>query len=46
MSQQLNYIVAKTSPNIYAAAKQANLKPDQITQIEQYSWTVDKNKNL
>ena len=46
MSQQLNYIVAKTSPNIYAAAKQANLKPDQITQIEQYSWTVDKNKSL
>lgn len=46
MSQQLNYIVAKTSPNIYAAAKQANLKPEQVTQIEQYSWTVDKNKSL
>ena len=46
MSQQLNYIVAKTSPNIYAAAKQANLKPEQVNQIEQYSWTVDKNKSL
>lgn len=46
MAQQLNYIVAKTSPNIYAAAKQANLKPEQVTQIEQYSWTVDKNKSL
>ncbi len=46
MAQQLNYIVAKTSPNIYAAAKQANLNKEQVNQIEQYSWTVDKNKSL
>jgi hypothetical protein len=46
MAQQLNYIVAKTSPNIYAAAKSANLDKNQVNQIEQYSWTVDKNKTL
>jgi hypothetical protein len=46
MAQTVNYIVAKTSPNLYAAAKQANLNQTQVNQIEQYSWTVDKNKNL
>ena len=42
----VNPIVAKTSPNLYAAAQQANLDKTQINQIEQYSWTVDKNKKL
>ena len=42
----VNPIVAKTSPNLYAAAQQANLNKTQINQIEQYSWTVDKNKKL
>ena len=46
MAQTVNYIVAKTSPNIYAAAKQANLNQTQLNQIEQFSWTVDKNKKL
>lgn len=46
MAQKVNVIVAKTSPNVYAAAKQADLSPTQINQIEQFSWTVDKNKNL
>lgn len=46
MAQTVNYIVAKTSPNLYAAAKQANLSQTQINQIEQFSFTVDKNKQL
>ena len=46
MAQTVNYIVAKTSPNLYAAAKQANLSQTQVNQIEQFSWTVDKNKQL
>lgn len=46
MVQKVNFIVAKTSPNLYAAAQQANLSKEQVNQIEQYSWTVDKNKQL
>jgi hypothetical protein len=46
MAQTVNYIVAKTSPNLYAAAKQANLSQTQVNQIEQFSFTVDKNKQL
>ena len=46
MAQTVNFIVAKTSPNLYAAAKQADLSQTQVNQIEQFSWTVDKNKNL
>ena len=42
----VNPIVAKTSPNLYAAAKTANLPQDQVSQLEQFSWTVDKNKKL
>jgi hypothetical protein len=42
----VNPIVAKTSPNLYAAAKTANLPKDQVSQLEQFSWTVDKNKKL
>jgi hypothetical protein len=42
----VNPIVAKTSPNLYAAAKSANLPQDQVSQLEQFSWTVDKNKKL
>lgn len=46
MAQEINYIVAKTSPGLYAAAKQAGLNTQQRNQIEQFSWTVDKNKQL
>ena len=46
MAQEINYIVAKTSPGLYAAAKQAGLNTQQKNQIEQFSWTVDKNKQL
>ena len=37
MAQTVNFIVAKTSPNLYAAAKQADLSQTQVNQIEQFS---------
>ena len=46
MAYRLNPIVAKASPNLYAAAKSANIPMDQGTQLEQFSWTVEKNKKL
>ena len=46
MVYRLNPIVAKASPNLYAAAKSANIPMEQGTQLEQFSWTVDKNKKL
>ena len=46
MAYRLNPIVAKASPNLYAAAKAANIPMEQGTQLEQFGWTVDKNKKL
>ena len=46
MAVKVNLIVAKNNPNLYAAAKAANLPQDQVSQLEQFSWTVDKNKKL
>jgi hypothetical protein len=46
MVYRLNPIVAKASPNLYAAAKSANIPMEQGTQLEQFGWTVDKNKKL
>ena len=46
MGVNVNLIVAKNNPNLYAAAKAANLPQDQVSQLEQFSWTVDKNKKL
>ena len=46
MAYRLNPIVAKASPNLYAAAKSANIPMEQGTQLEQFGWTVDKNKKL
>jgi hypothetical protein len=46
MAYKVNYVVAKTSPNLYAAAQQGNLNSEQTTQLEQFSWTIQKNKNL
>ena len=46
MVYRLNPIVAKASPNLYAAAKSANIPMEQGTQLEQFSWTVEKNKKL
>jgi len=46
MAYKVDFVVAEVSPNIYAAAEQANLNRTQITQIEQFSRTVKKNKTL
>jgi len=46
MATQVHYIVNKLSPNIYAAAQQANLPKAQASQLEQLGWTVDKNRSL
>ena len=46
MAYKVNYVVAKTSPNLYAAAQQGNLNPQQTTQLEQFSWTIQQNKKL
>lgn len=46
MATRVNYVVSKLSPNIYAAAQQANLPAGQLSQIEQLGFTVDKNRNL
>ncbi len=46
MAYRLNPIVAKASPNLYAAAKSANIPMEQGAQLEQFSWTIDKNKKL
>jgi len=42
----LNPIVAKTSPNLYAAAKGANLSASQSTQVEQMSYTINQHREL
>lgn len=44
--QPIADVVAKTSPNLYAAAKQANLDPTQLTQVEQMSYAIEQHKKL
>jgi len=44
--QPLNPVIAEVSPNIYAAAKQANLDPTQVNQVEQMSFAMKKHKEL
>lgn len=46
MSSKVNPIVSKLSPNLYAAVKQANLPAEQTSKIEQFGFTVDKNRKL
>lgn len=46
MAYKVNFVVAEVNPNIYAAAQQANLDDGQLTQLEQFSRTVKKNKTL
>jgi len=46
MAYKVNHVVAKISPNLYSAAKQGDLDPAQTTQLEQFSWSVQKNKNF
>jgi hypothetical protein len=44
--QPIDIVVAQTSPNLYAAAKQANLDPAGVNQIEQMSYAVQQHKKL
>ena len=44
--QYINPVVASVSPNLYSAAKQANLNSTQTTQIEQMSYTIKKHRDL
>jgi hypothetical protein len=44
--QYVDPIVAQVSPNLYSAAKQANLGTQQITQVEQMSYTIKKHREL
>lgn len=46
MVYKVNPSVADVSPNIYAAAQQANLNQTQVTQLDQFARTVKLNKNL
>jgi len=39
-------MVDSVSPNLGAAARQANLTPDQMGQVEQIAWTIKENKKL
>ena len=42
----LKPVVAEVSPNIYTAAKTANLEPAQINQVEQMSYAIKKHRQL
>ena len=42
----LKPVVAEVSPNIYTAARTANLEPAQINQVEQMSYAIKKHRQL
>lgn len=42
----LKPVVAEVSPNLYSAAKTANLEPAQINQVEQMSYAIKKHRQL
>lgn len=44
--QSINSVVAQTSPNLYSAAKNANLNSTQVNQVEQMSFAIQKHKEL
>jgi len=44
--QYLKPVVAETSPNLYLAAKNANLNPSEITQVNQMSYTIKQHREL
>ena len=46
MAIRIDPVVAKTSPSLFAAANAANLPAEQTKQLEQFSWAVQKNKEL
>lgn len=44
--QPINKIVAQVSPNLYTAAKTANLSPAEASQVEQMSFTINQHRKL
>ena len=46
MTLYIDKTVAKVSPNLYAAATQANLSQSEATQVEQMSYTIDQHRKL
>lgn len=46
MPQYIKPVVAEVSPNLYAAAKSANLSPVEKNQVEQMSYTIKKHREL
>lgn len=46
MARIINPVVAEVNPNIYTAAKSANLSQEEQTIIEQFSFTVKNAKRL
>lgn len=46
MTRYLKPVVAEVSPNLYTAAKTANLSQPQLNQIEQMSYAVKKHREL
>ena len=42
----LKPVVAEVSPNLYSAAKTANLEPAQANQVEQMSYAIKKHRQL
>ena len=46
MAGYVNPVVGTVSPNLYAAAKSANLTPTQATQVEQMSYTIKQHRKL
>ena len=46
MERYVHPVVASVSPNLYAAAKSANLSPTEATQVEQMSYTIQEHRKL
>ena len=44
--QYLKPVVAEASPNLYVAAKSANLSPAEATQVNQMSYTIKQHRAL
>jgi hypothetical protein len=46
MTRYLKPVVAEVSPNLYTAAKTANLSQPQLNQVEQMSYAIKKHRDL
>jgi hypothetical protein len=44
--QFLRPVVAEVSPNLYTAAKQANLNPNELNRVEQMSYAIKEHRRL